>query len=190
MPVIELDLLVALVNREDKLHRLASSIFEAAAKRRVKNLAIASSALVEYELILRSKGYSRDDVEDDIEAFTSIRNIGEAYLNSKVILKAIELRRKYLLTYSDSLHAATAILHDGKIISTDKAYIEVKDLQTIDPREVLNHQKRITSYYDQILHTAFIPVSYRILSIQSSHIAYSLDDSIDPENSFNSMKAI
>jgi len=58
-------------------------------------------------------------------------------LIAQVILKAISLRRKYQLTYFDSLHAATAILHDGTIISSDKAYQEIKELKTIHPEEIL-----------------------------------------------------
>ncbi|MBS7612120.1 type II toxin-antitoxin system VapC family toxin [Candidatus Bathyarchaeota archaeon] len=139
MPTIELDLLIALVNREDRLHETASKLFEATARGKIRNLVIATSALIEYELILRSRGYSEDDIAVDIRAFTNIKNVGEAPLNSKVILAAIVLRRKYRLTYFDSLHAATATLHDGEIVSTDEAYMGVKELRAIDPEEALRN---------------------------------------------------
>ncbi|MEM1661103.1 MAG: hypothetical protein QXR17_08220 [Candidatus Bathyarchaeia archaeon] len=57
MPIIELDLLIALVNKEDGLHETASKIFEAAANGKIGKIAIAASALMEYELILKSRGY-------------------------------------------------------------------------------------------------------------------------------------
>ncbi|MEM3694331.1 MAG: hypothetical protein QXI39_09970 [Candidatus Bathyarchaeia archaeon] len=62
--------------------------------------------------------------------------MGEAFLNSKVVQEAIGLRKKYQLTYFDSLHAAMATLHDGAIISTDKAYMRIKELKAIDPEGV------------------------------------------------------
>lgn len=139
MPIIELDLLIALVNREDGLHESASRLFEAAAKGRIGKITIAASALIEYELILRSRGYSEEDIAADIKALTKIKNIEEAPINSKVILAASSLRKKYPLTYFDSLHAATAILHDREIISTDKAYREIKELKTISPEEALRN---------------------------------------------------
>ncbi|MGP3668040.1 MAG: type II toxin-antitoxin system VapC family toxin [Candidatus Bathyarchaeota archaeon] len=135
MPIVELDLLIALVNREDGLHEAASKLFEAAAHGRIGKITIATSALMEYELILKSRGYSEEDIATDIRALTSIRNVDEAPINAQVMLTAINLRKKYQLTYFDSLHAATAILHDGAIISTDKAYREIKELKAIDPKK-------------------------------------------------------
>lgn len=137
MPIIELDLLIALVNKEDKLHETASKLFEAAANGKIGKITIAASALMEYELILKSRGYNDEEISADIKALTRIKNVGEAPINAQVILKAINLRRKYQLTYFDSLHAATAILQDGTIISSDKAYQEIKELKTIHPEEML-----------------------------------------------------
>lgn len=137
MPIIELDLLIALVNSEDRLHEAASRLFEAASRGRIRRLAIATSALIEYELVLRSRGYGEEDIAADMRAFTKIRNVDEAPLNSEVILEAISLRRRYQLTYFDSLHAATTILHDGAIVSTDKAYIGIRELKAIDPEDAL-----------------------------------------------------
>ncbi|MEM3694330.1 MAG: hypothetical protein QXI39_09965 [Candidatus Bathyarchaeia archaeon] len=71
MPIVELDLLIALVNREDRLHGSASKLFEVTARGKIRNLAIATSALIEYEIILRSRGYSEEDIAIDIRAFTT-----------------------------------------------------------------------------------------------------------------------
>ena len=80
-----------------------------------------TSAYMEYELVLKSKGYSEDMVLGDIEAFRRIRNLSEIPLTSEIIVKALELRRKYNITYFDSPHAALALSHDKTIISTEQS---------------------------------------------------------------------
>lgn len=137
MPVIELDLLIGLVNRDDHLHRIAIKFFEMVRDRMVRDVSIATSALMEYSLVLRSKGIPETEIQRDIALFRSIRNIGEAYLTSETLIKATELRMIYGLTYFDSLHAATAILRDGVIISTDKAYSKIDTIKHIDPRQIV-----------------------------------------------------
>jgi len=136
MPVIELDMLIALVNREDDHHKIASKIFNAVSQGEIKNVAVAASALIEYELILRSRGYRDEEIAADIRAFTSIEGMKEAPLTSEIILRALDLRVKYQLTYFDSLHAATATLWDGVIISVDKAYLRVRELKAVAPEEI------------------------------------------------------
>ena len=136
MPVIELDMLIAFVNRADKLHGVAVRIFNEIVNGRLGNVVVPTSAYMEYELVLKSKGYSEDTVSSDIEAFRRIRNLGEIPLTSEIIVKASELRRKYYITYFDSLHAASALSHDKTIISTDRVYREISELKAIDPREI------------------------------------------------------
>ena len=137
MPVIELDLLIGLVNRDDHLHSAAVKFFEMVRDRIIRDVSIATSALMEYSLVLRSKGVSDREIQSDIILIRTINNLGEAYLTSEVLVKAIDLRTKYGLTYFDSLHAATAILKDRVIISTDKAYSKINNIKHIDPRDVV-----------------------------------------------------
>ncbi|RLE97430.1 MAG: hypothetical protein DRJ96_03965 [Thermoprotei archaeon] len=46
------------------------------------------------------------------------------------------LREAYGLTYFDSLHASSALHHDGAIISVDEDYRRVPMLKVMDPREL------------------------------------------------------
>ncbi|MFQ6071491.1 MAG: type II toxin-antitoxin system VapC family toxin [Methanosarcinales archaeon] len=70
----------------------------------------------------------------NIEMFRNYPNLSEENLSSEIIIKASELREWYGLTYFDSLHAATAILSDKKIVSLDMDYDKVNELTRIDPR--------------------------------------------------------
>ncbi|MGQ9469570.1 MAG: hypothetical protein ACUVTD_07100 [Nitrososphaerales archaeon] len=49
---------------------------------------------MEYELILKSKGYSDHQIREDLTAFRNMPNLGEAPLTVNVILKASELMGK------------------------------------------------------------------------------------------------
>jgi len=63
-----------------------------------------------------------------------IRNLGEIPLTSEIIIKALELRRIYNITYFVSLHAASALSHDKIIISNRKIS---SGLKAINSREML-----------------------------------------------------
>jgi len=134
MPVIELDMLIAFVNPLDKLHPVAVKVFSKIVKGELKGYSVASSAYLEYELILRSRGYPEDSIRLEIEAFRKLRDLGEVPLTSRVLVEASRLREQFNLTYFDSLHAASAILHDGRIASVDAAYSKIPELEVIDPR--------------------------------------------------------
>jgi hypothetical protein len=44
MPIIEVDMLIALVNSSDNLHNVADSIFLKIKEKRIKNISVATSA--------------------------------------------------------------------------------------------------------------------------------------------------
>ena len=135
MPVIELDMLVALVNPRDRLHELADRLFSKIAAGKVK-AAVASSALLEYELLLRSRGYPEHEIRRDISAFRSL--LPDVPITSEVIVRASEVRERYGLTYFDSLHAASAMTADGVIVSTDRDYERVENLKAVRPEDFLS----------------------------------------------------
>jgi len=145
MPIIELDMLIAFVNKVDELHNIAVGIFNKIINGKLSNVVVPTSAYMEYELVLKSRGYSEDTISSDIDAFRRIKNLGEIPLTSKVIIKASELRKRYGITYFDSLHAASAFFHDKMIISTDKVYRKIPELKVIDPREVSNSKNHMNN---------------------------------------------
>jgi len=136
MPVIEVDMLISFVNELDKYHEIAVKLFKSIASGKVRNVKVASSAYLEYDLILRSKGYSDREIGEDLAMFSSISNLGEAPLTAKVLIKASEIRGKHGLTFFDSLHGATALLTDGTMISVDEAYKKVEGLRVISPKTI------------------------------------------------------
>ena len=133
MPVIEVDMLIAFVNALDKHHEIADRLMKRIISGKIRNVRVAASAYLEYELILRSRGYSEEEIREDIYHFKNLPNLGEAPLTADVLTKASELREKFGLTFFDSLHGATALLLDGIIISLDEAYSKVEGLKLVNP---------------------------------------------------------
>ncbi|GEM_PF-1894488 len=88
MPVIELDMILALLNRADKLHAAASRLFEKIISGELSNVSIPASAYLEYELVMRSRGYSSREIADDVISLRSIPGLGEVPLTSSVLLSA------------------------------------------------------------------------------------------------------
>jgi predicted nucleic acid-binding protein len=132
-----LDLLIGLISESDKLHIISKRIFELINSNELRNVYIPSSALLEYELTLKSKGIKDYEILKDIAHFKNIENINELPLNSSIIISAIKLREKYFLTYFDSLHAAGALYFDGVIIGTDEDYSKINELEIINPKTLI-----------------------------------------------------
>ena len=133
MPVLELDMMIAFVNAADHHHASAVKLFENITRGREPRYQVATSAYLEYELVHRSKGLKEAEIFTEISSFQSLPRLGETGLTTRTILRALLLREDYPLTYFDSLHAASALLSDGKIVSTDQAYDQVEGLERIDP---------------------------------------------------------
>jgi len=85
---------------------------------------------------MRSKVFDHNEIVKNIIMFKNIPKLEEAPLTSDTILNAIRIRANYGLTYFDSLHASTALLYDGVIISVDEDYKRVQGLKVVDPRKL------------------------------------------------------
>jgi len=133
MPVIELDMLFGYTNKKDRLHRVASRIFASISEGKLEDAYVASSAYIEYELFSKSMGVPAIQIVRELQSFQFFPNLQEHALSLSIILNASILRNRYGLSYFDSLHASTALVNDGNIISVDKAYDDVQGLTRIEP---------------------------------------------------------
>jgi len=136
MPIVELDMLIAFVNPLDKHHAVASDLFLKIKNGRIKTVSAAASAYLEYQLVHKSRGYEEGDIRKDLEMFRIFPNLGKRDLSLNILIKASELREKYLLSFFDSIHAATALLTDRKIISKDQTYDHITGLVRLDPEKL------------------------------------------------------
>ena len=132
MPLIELDVLLAFINRSDKHHEVASRVIEAAISD--ESYYLSSVALIEMSLIYRSRSME-SELEEDLRLLLSIFNGRTTQLTPLEVMRATWIRRKYGLSFFDSLHAALAMSLDSTIASFDEAYDGIKGLRRIDPRK-------------------------------------------------------
>ena len=130
MPTIETDIIFALLNPNDRYHSLASKFFSEIIKGRKINL--PTSVLIEIELIYKSENREKD-LKNHIAHLTVIPNLEILPLTPDIVLLAIELREEYQLSFFDSHHVATALIEDGILIGTDKAFEEIEGLTMIYP---------------------------------------------------------
>ena len=129
MPLIETDTLYSFLNANDANHKFAEIIIL-----RVNNgdldVKFSSVSLIELQLIYKSKGIEYE-FELDLVELQRIKNIEWTLLDTISSLTAIHLRKKYNLSFFDSLHVGIAITLDKQIISQDKEYDKIIGLQRI-----------------------------------------------------------
>jgi len=131
MPVLETDFLKALVDPQDRLHDKA---VKALKKVEEGQWYVASSAFLEFDLLLKKGGLS---LEDRIDVFESLKPhipLGVVCeLSHQTLAIAGRLQKAYGFSnfYFDSLHIGTAIEHNQQIVSSDKSFNDVKEVRRI-----------------------------------------------------------
>ena len=124
-----MDLLYSFLNANDITDTFVNSIIS-----RVNNGKLAvkfsSVSLIELKLIIKSKKIEYE-FELDLVELQRIKNIEWALLDTISSLTAIHLRKKYNLSFFDSLHVGIAINLDKQIISQDKEYDNIAGLKRI-----------------------------------------------------------
>jgi len=137
MPVVEADFLKGLLDPKDKLH---SHSMKALEKIAAEQWYVASSAFVELDLLLKN---SKISIDDRIAIFQTLKSEipREVILtiSHEVMSQALLLQKKYSKIsrfYFDSLHLATSILLDHKIVSSDKTFDEIQEVKRIPLEEI------------------------------------------------------
>ena len=133
--ILENDVLFALLNKRDPNHAVARAIFEKLMRKELE-VEVSSAALLEMELIYKSRG-REEQLEKDISAIAAIPGLRFLPLKPETVLTAIRLRNRYGLGFFDSHYAASALLTDGRILSFDEAYEEVEGIKRVDPRNLV-----------------------------------------------------
>ena len=124
MPVADTEFLFAL-NPKDGKHIHALKILEKVRRKEI-DVVIPDVALLEYYLVLKSRGVSLVEIRKLLD---SLNDIFSEYglkeirtINKGLIKEQVSLEVKYGAGFFDSLLAASARVYDGSIISDDKVY--------------------------------------------------------------------
>lgn len=129
MPVVDTEIIFALSPKDPK-HSLAINLLKTS-----KNLFVSDTALFEFEIVLRSRGRTDEEIMD---ALLSINEIFKKYgvrevktIDSDLLILHVEISKNYGLTFFDSLIAVSSLKVDRTIVSDDKAFDKAPDLKRI-----------------------------------------------------------
>ena len=81
--------------------------------------------------ILPNANEEQIEIMDQFISYCKIHDLSE-----DVVLKIIEIRKKYKIRDFDSIIAATALVHNLVIITSDKDFMNIKGLRIINPNKL------------------------------------------------------
>jgi len=130
MVMIETDMLIALASKHDRHHNIAKNILMS-----IKNIKLSPYSLIELDLLILSKTIivKLSDFYEALDDTLAYYGIFTLSPKPRHFSTAWILRKKYNLTFFDSLHASTAIEENETLVSFDKKYTKVKELKYTNP---------------------------------------------------------
>jgi len=133
--IIELDFLIALARSDDKHHEEVLEILET----HRRNLTISPYSLTELDLLVCSNTFRVEDQRRFFKLLNDTVNYYEidvAKSSPAHIAEAYRLRANYRLTFFDSLHAAMSTTQGIPLLSYDRTYQRVKELEYVPPSKL------------------------------------------------------
>lgn len=123
-------MLFAAADDEDKFHRSAVSFL----RKLGEDTVIATSALFEFDLVMRSRGLGEVArtarfvllLQEFPQSATAVHRITPA-----TFFLAFSMQGEHRLDYFDTLVAAEAFEHDGKVVSSDREFDRLGSLTRI-----------------------------------------------------------
>jgi len=137
--LIESDMFIAYLKREDWLKESASRIFKAIEEGELKE--VQASSEVFHEIYYVFSDYTSLDVIIGNQAWMAAsERITYVDATREIYLSALDLMNNYgISSIFDAIYAATALTEkvpDHTIISTDKVYDRISGVKRLDPREL------------------------------------------------------
>mgnify|MGYP001103857359 CR=1 FL=1 len=137
--LLESDIIIAHMKREDWLKKKATEIFEAIQDGRLKEIQLSSEVF--HELYYVFSDYAPLSLILTNEAWlATVKNITFIDPTKEIYLSALDLMETYhMKSIFDAIYASTALSEktpDHIIVSTDDVYGRIKGIQRIDPREL------------------------------------------------------
>jgi len=128
---VETDFLFAL-RRSDPLHNAAVSLLKEASNG-ILRIYISPSSPLEASLVMKAAGIDEEEISRALKAMEDIiRGYTNPYFPQLTFTHssfAAELRKRYGLTFFDSLHASVALLEDLTYIGNDNRVREAVKLE-------------------------------------------------------------
>jgi len=134
MVLIETDVVIALASKTDKHHEDIKRLLD-----KLTTIKLSPYSLIELDLLVTSHNL----IVKTPDFYQALNDVLEYYKISVLaprpshFIEAWNLKKKYNLTFFDSLHAATALEEKETLVSYDKMYSKVKELNYRHPSSLL-----------------------------------------------------
>jgi predicted nucleic acid-binding protein len=137
--LVESDLFIAYMKKEDWLKESATKIFRAVEEGRLTG--IQASSEIFHEIYYVFSDYAPlNTILRNLARMATLENITYVDATREIYLSAIELMNTYGVTsIFDAIYAATTLTEkvpDNTIISTDSVYEKIRGIKRIDPRKI------------------------------------------------------
>lgn len=123
---VDLDLIYAKIKKDDRLREISKKILSS---KESKYTSVVT--LLELEIVLKreiSDFLSKETGGLFKENFPKIKIVN---IDNKIFEQSLQLRKRYDLGIFDSIHAATALLNDKRIATTDQIFERIPGLKII-----------------------------------------------------------
>jgi len=137
--LVESDLFIAYMKKEDWLKESATKIFQAAEEGKLTDVQASSEVFHEIYYVF-SDYVPLDIILRNQAKMATLENITYIDATKEIYLSALELMNTYGVTsIFDAIYAATTLTErvpDNTIISTDSVYDKIRGIRRIDPRKI------------------------------------------------------
>ena len=127
---VESDILYAYLKPRDWLKEYAERI--------IKRFKLITSVITIIEIeVVAKRDFGDDFANSVLRNLETLNNLEFVPLKLDAIKKAIDYRKKFGLNIFDSLHAASAFILHKDIVSSDRIFDLIKEIERIDPRQII-----------------------------------------------------
>ena len=132
--LLDSDIFIAVIKEEDRLKRASLKILKAIERRKLKNAYASVASIQEIIFWLLNRGF-KDKILLTASRVFKIKNLEWIPLDEEVFLTASALMEEYELGAFDAYIAATALLKDRVILSSDHIYDKIRGIRRMSPEE-------------------------------------------------------
>lgn len=134
--LIESDLLLASIKKEDRLKLVAEKVMERIESGNLTGV-YASVAAIQEIIFWFYNRQLFSELVSAVNALTHLRNLEWVELAPEICLTSSVLVNEYKMSPFDACHVATAISRDKVILSTEHVYDRIKGIRRVDPNELV-----------------------------------------------------
>ena len=133
--LLDSDIFIAVINEEDRLKHASLKILKAIERRKLRSAYVSVASIQEIIFWLLNRGL-KDKVLLTVSRVFGIKNLEWIPLGKEVFLTASALIEEYELGVFDAYIAATALLKDRVVLSSDHIYDKIKGIKRVNPEEI------------------------------------------------------